>query len=570
MAKTLYELAMEYLNQGMPDITQAPRTVNPTIPVTPKNPNVPTARISPMPGGGGGGGSNDFNPYNPDPNTVRNSSNYSPYASRQASERSYIGAPGDYSYSSGTEAQKMMDNYPEYYEGKQLTGLPGAAQNYLKNSFLGKGLTALGDMLPVNRRAILENELLGSGMQLDGTGQFVSDGGAAYKADGSNIMAGYNSYHVDRGTFQKRRDRAAKNMDPNSKAFKDFNIALDAAEKNFFGAKTKADMVYDDKKLAKDPTYKSLADKIATGNAINLEKEGDEDIDIFDPNNKIKNTSVFTKTPTDVFYDDFPDTITDKDNNDFDGITPITGGTDQNDYTGLGPITGGTDQNDYTGLGPITGGTNQNDYTGLGPIIGGTNQNDYIGLGPITGETNQNDYTGPITGGTNQNDYTGNMGPITGGMNLNDYDSGYDFSDFDDGDNSRADPTGTGNFSDTITGNDTSPGATGGEGGAGTGGGRKIVCTMMNESYGFGSFRNKIWLKHSKGMAPEYQKGYHKIFLPLIKIAKTNRVVKKVLEHIAIHRTIDIRQEARGKTHLLGRVYRKILEPICYFVGKNG
>ena len=46
--------------------------------------------------------------------------------------------------------------------------------------------------------------------------------------------------------------------------------------------------------------------------------------DIFDPNNKIKNTSVFTKTPTDVFYDDFPDTITDTDNNDFDGITPIT------------------------------------------------------------------------------------------------------------------------------------------------------------------------------------------------------------------------------------------------------
>ena len=36
-----------------------------------------------------------------------------------------------------------------------------------------------------------------------------------------------------------------------------------------------------------------------------------------------------------------------------------------------------------------------------------------------------------------------------------------------------------------------------------------IVCTMMNESYGFGSFRNKIWLKHSKGLAPEYQKGYH-------------------------------------------------------------
>ena len=107
----------------------------------------------------------------------------------------------------------------------------------------------------------------------------------------------------------------------------------------------------------------------------------------------------------------------------------------------------------------------------------------------------------------------------------------------------------------------------GGEGSSGGGGG-KIVCTMMNDSYGFGSFRNKIWLRHSKGLAPEYQKGYHKIFLPLVKIAKTNKIVKKVLEHIAVHRTIDIRQESRGKVHLLGRVYRKILEPICYIVGK--
>ena len=112
----------------------------------------------------------------------------------------------------------------------------------------------------------------------------------------------------------------------------------------------------------------------------------------------------------------------------------------------------------------------------------------------------------------------------------------------------------------------------GGGNDGGGGGGGKIVCTMMNESYGFGSFRNKIWLKHSKDLAPEYQRGYHKIFLPLVKYAKqdgtTNRIVKKVLEHIAVHRTIDIRQEARGKRHLLGRIYRRILEPICYWAGK--
>jgi len=106
------------------------------------------------------------------------------------------------------------------------------------------------------------------------------------------------------------------------------------------------------------------------------------------------------------------------------------------------------------------------------------------------------------------------------------------------------------------------------DGGAETSGG-KIVCTMMNESYGFGNFRNKIWLRQSKDLAPEYQKGYHILFLPLVKMAKTNKTIKKVLEHIAVHRTIDIRQESRGKTHMLGRIYRKILEPICYWVGKH-
>ena len=111
--------------------------------------------------------------------------------------------------------------------------------------------------------------------------------------------------------------------------------------------------------------------------------------------------------------------------------------------------------------------------------------------------------------------------------------------------------------------------ATAAGGGNQGGGSRKIVCTMMNESYGFGSFRNKIWLKHSKSLAPEYQKGYHKIFLPLVRLSKTNKLLKKTLEHIAVHRTIDIRQEARGKVHLLGRIYRKILEPICYWVGRK-
>ena len=106
---------------------------------------------------------------------------------------------------------------------------------------------------------------------------------------------------------------------------------------------------------------------------------------------------------------------------------------------------------------------------------------------------------------------------------------------------------------------------------AGASGG-KIVCTMMNESYGFGSFRNKIWMKFHGNIAPEYQKGYHKLFLPLVNYAKqkgiTNKIIKNVLEHIAVHSTIDMRQTLRGKRHTLGRLYRKVILPLCYWVGK--
>ena len=114
-----------------------------------------------------------------------------------------------------------------------------------------------------------------------------------------------------------------------------------------------------------------------------------------------------------------------------------------------------------------------------------------------------------------------------------------------------------------------------GQGGAsGTDSGRsKIVCTMMNESYGFGSFRNKIWMKFHGNIAPEYQKGYHKLFLPLVNYAKqkgiTNKIIKNILEHIAVHSTIDMRQTLRGKRHTLGRLYRKVILPLCYWAGKK-
>jgi hypothetical protein len=100
----------------------------------------------------------------------------------------------------------------------------------------------------------------------------------------------------------------------------------------------------------------------------------------------------------------------------------------------------------------------------------------------------------------------------------------------------------------------------------------------MNAEYGFGSFRNAIWLAQSKDLDPAYEKGYHTLFLPLVNYAykageknALQRILRGVLEHIARHRTADIWKQKRGKTRdNLGMVYRFILEPICYVVGKVG
>ena len=104
------------------------------------------------------------------------------------------------------------------------------------------------------------------------------------------------------------------------------------------------------------------------------------------------------------------------------------------------------------------------------------------------------------------------------------------------------------------------------------GGGDKIVCTAMNNSYGFGSYRQAIWLSYSqKNLTKAHEVGYHTIFRPLVKIAykKNNKFVRAILENIARHRTADLRAEMQGKDrNTLGYIYRSILEPICYAVGK--
>lgn len=111
--------------------------------------------------------------------------------------------------------------------------------------------------------------------------------------------------------------------------------------------------------------------------------------------------------------------------------------------------------------------------------------------------------------------------------------------------------------------------------GGGGGGSSKIVCTAMNHAYGFGSFRNRIWLAYSaKNLTAAHEKGYHALFLPLVDIAYRKQTIvskplRAVLENIARHRSADLRAEMRNqKRDLIGRAYRFVLEPLCYAVGK--
>ena len=134
---TLFDLAQAYLNRALPDTFTYNKTPSIGIP-TPVQPVVKPIEKLPVQGGNEEGSS----VYNPDPNKTRTEDNYSPYSYRQAAERSLIGS-GDSQFDinkygtgfrSETEANKFMDMYPDYYKGKQLTGIPGAIQGYLKNS----------------------------------------------------------------------------------------------------------------------------------------------------------------------------------------------------------------------------------------------------------------------------------------------------------------------------------------------------------------------------------------------------------------------------------------------------
>lgn len=109
---------------------------------------------------------------------------------------------------------------------------------------------------------------------------------------------------------------------------------------------------------------------------------------------------------------------------------------------------------------------------------------------------------------------------------------------------------------------------------AGAGGGSgstKIVCTAMCQAYGFGSYRQAIWLQQAQDLHPAYQRGYHRIFLPLVRRAYRSvrpwRRLRIVLEFGARARTADIHRARHKRVYWPGRLLRLCLEPLCFLVG---
>ena len=169
----------------------------------------PPGYQSPIPGSGQGGGG--FNPYNPNMNQIR--TDFKPsYDLRAFQDFGVIN-----SNQLNTAQRKEMDMYPEYYginTGVPKTGI-AAFFNKAKNFLPGVGILSrmaptINNMLPINQRAIMENQARGIGVLTDDIGRIVA-GPSGYNTP-QGIMAGYNLSQMTDKTFDKRTDRIGKTL----------------------------------------------------------------------------------------------------------------------------------------------------------------------------------------------------------------------------------------------------------------------------------------------------------------------------------------------------------------------
>ena len=283
---TLADLARQYLAQSLPDISGIfkPRAYTP-VEETPVEETVPgvTPQLLRLANDGG-----NFNIYNVDPNKVRtnyiNPFPFNPDDNLGTSDYGYI-EPGR----------------------GGILGLMDAGVDYFNNSLLGRGIKGVRNMLPVNPRAILENELIGKGLMIDDIGRIVTNN---YNTP-EGIMAGYNAAKMDASTFDdriakiqetiNRKTAANPNYDPSN--LQNRIDLINQAKDIFFGAKDSARVIADAKKKEKDPTYKTLDELVTAGLA-----EGDDDDDDFNIEDFIAATNP-NQIPTGITGINYPGAV---------------------------------------------------------------------------------------------------------------------------------------------------------------------------------------------------------------------------------------------------------------------
>ena len=246
-------------NQGNRFITQQPYRLGDPTPMSTGTGGAATATgINTLPMNmGGGGGDGGFNPYDPDMSRVR--TDFRPnYEFRQFQDF------GNLTSDQLTTAQnKEMDMYSDYYRGPPKSGLSEFASKAINFvPFIGTAKRIaefFSDKIPINQRAILENQLRGQGVLTDDIGRIVAQPGEYNTPEG--IMAGYNAAKMTDATFDKRTgniaetiknkynvdisklsDEELENFDPNSPAFNLVNRInlINQAKQNFIAQQNKA------------------------------------------------------------------------------------------------------------------------------------------------------------------------------------------------------------------------------------------------------------------------------------------------------------------------------------------
>ena len=161
-----------------------------------------TGGINTLPVNMGGGGGGGFNPYNPDMSRVRTDFDPTAYNLAMRNEEKFgptVGPNPDMYFTPQSNLQKAI--------GSAVNFIPGFGTLKRGAEFVG-GI--LNQYLPVNQRAILENELRGSGVLTDDIGRIVAKPGQYNTAEG--IMAGYNASQMNEGTFDKRTENIRETL----------------------------------------------------------------------------------------------------------------------------------------------------------------------------------------------------------------------------------------------------------------------------------------------------------------------------------------------------------------------